>query len=314
VPRAAGGRGASAADLWVVTTYFNSENYSSRSQNYRRFLASMDEAAVPCLIIECAFGDRPFELPASRRILRKRVPAVLWQKERLLNLALEELPASCRKVAWVDADVLLENGSWHVDASRMLDRYSVIQLFDTVIRLPRGHPLYRGEGASWAGFCAEHLRSPGCEREGWFRHGHTGFAWAARRDLLNICGFFDVCLTGSADHLMAHGFVGDFDSPCIDEMIGLGTPLHRAYVDWTAIAYRECRGNVAYLPGRALHLWHGDLEQRKYYQRSQELKRLRFDPRTDIRLSPDGCWAWTGVNPPLERWARELFADRMEDG
>src|SRR5690606_5262440 len=139
----------------------------------------------------------------------------------------------------------------------------VIQPFETIIRLPRGHLAYQGEGEAWTSFCSEHVKRPGCARDGWFHHGHTGFAWAARRDVLEACGFFDVCLTGSGDHLMSHGFLGDLDSRCVELMIGLDTPLHRAFVRWAGRAHDACRGELGFLPGRLLHLWHGELEQRK---------------------------------------------------
>lgn len=301
-------------DLWVVTTYFNSESYASRRRNYDRFIHSLERGGVPYQVVECAFGERPFDLPYSSQVIQRRSPAVLWQKERLLNSALSQLPESCSKVAWVDADVLFENPKWHLEASELLNRFPVVQLFDSVVRLPRGHTEFRGVGDASTGFAAECSRSPGCERDGWFSHGHTGFAWAAQRGFLERCGLFDVCLSGSADHLMAHAFLGDFESRCIDHLIGLAGPTYRAYVSWARTAFGETRGNVGYLRGAIYHLWHGDLEQRRYHEHSQELKFLGFDPHSDVELTPEGCWNWTGRNLKLQQWARELFADRREDG
>ena len=273
----------------------------------------MDRSGVPCLVIECAFGDEPFELPESPFVIRRRSASVLWQKERLLNLVLDRLPPSCRKIAWIDADVLFENPAWHIDCSQLLDRYNVAQLFDTAVWLPRGHAEYRGEGQSWPSFCCKYLAKPECLGQGWLQHGHTGFAWAARRETLESCGFFDLCLTGSADHLMSHGFVGDVRSRCIEALIGLDTPLHRHYVSWARRAYRASGAKLGFLPGRVLHLWHGDFDGRNYHQHSQEFRSLHFNPSTDVRLASNGCWEWTGANPAVQRWASALFADRKED-
>jgi hypothetical protein len=46
-------------------------------------------------------------------------------------------------------------------------------------------------------------------------HGSPGYAWAARRSLLNTHGLYDCWLSGTGDHMMAHAMVGDFDGPCI---------------------------------------------------------------------------------------------------
>lgn len=37
---------------------------------------------------------------------------VLWQKERLLNLAIDSLPADVDAVAWLDADLIWFNHGW----------------------------------------------------------------------------------------------------------------------------------------------------------------------------------------------------------
>ena len=39
----------------------------------------------------------------------------------------------------------------------------------------------------------------------WFDiHGHTGFAWGARREVLDQVPLFDRAIVGTADHIIAH--------------------------------------------------------------------------------------------------------------
>lgn len=300
--------------LWVITTYFNSHNYRSRRQNYDRFIESLQRIGVPILTMECAFGDAPFALPPSVAVKKLRSPSILWQKERLLNIALQELPPTAKKVAWIDADLLFENPRWHVEALQLLENHSVVQLFDSVVCLPRGHDSYNGVGDTSRGFCAQIATSPNSVQKGWGAHGHTGYAWAARREVLEAFGLFDLFLSGGADHLMAHGLLGDIDSNCVRDMIGLNTALYRKYEQWAKIAFSACQGNLGHVPGRIFHLWHGDFKDRKYHLRCQELKALKFDPDTDLALSHNGSWTWTARNPRLASWSQRLFASRREDG
>ena len=90
--------------LWAITAYFNPIGYQRRLQNYRTFRAHLN---IPLLTVELAF-DRDFELDENdaNQLVRFRTPDVMWHKERLLNLALEHLPAGCRKVVWLDCDVI----------------------------------------------------------------------------------------------------------------------------------------------------------------------------------------------------------------
>jgi len=51
----------------------------------------MERSGVPLFIGECAFGDRAFELTPSSSVFQFRCRDVMWQKERLLNLAIERM-------------------------------------------------------------------------------------------------------------------------------------------------------------------------------------------------------------------------------
>ena len=61
---------------------------------------------------------------------------ILWQKERLLNVALASLPAHCTKVAWLNSDIVFENGDWVKKAQRGLDKVPLLQPFSHAHYLP----------------------------------------------------------------------------------------------------------------------------------------------------------------------------------
>jgi hypothetical protein len=97
-----------APDLWVIAAYYNPHGYQTRAHNYALFATSLARSGIPLLTVECAFGDEPFVLSDSATVLKLRCQSVLWQKERLLNVAIATLPPTCTKVAWLDADILFE--------------------------------------------------------------------------------------------------------------------------------------------------------------------------------------------------------------
>jgi hypothetical protein len=299
--------------LWIVTTYFNPDGYRTKRENYDRFRERI-EGRIPLLTVECTFGNAEFELP-SPSVVRVRGRDVMWQKERLLNVALERLPASCAKVAWLDADVLFENGEWAAETARRLDSCPVLQLFDRAVRLPRGHLADDGTGEAYPGFAAVARRDPHRLLAGDFAaHGHTGFAWAARREVLAGRGFYDACIAGSGDHMMAHAFAGDWTSGCVDRIIGPATRHRGHFAAWSREIYQRVRANVGFVPGSVLHLWHGDVRDRRYVDRNRELAAFNFDPARDITVGASGCWEWNSAKPELHRWAREYFGRRLEDG
>jgi hypothetical protein len=303
------------SNFWVITCYYNPRRYQTKRDNYARFLEGLHKSALSVLVVELAFGNAAFELPETSHLIRVRGGDVLWQKERLLNLALSALPASCTFVAWMDCDILFENPRWLEGTLVALDRFPVVQPYSSVVRLPRREVIFSERGETWYSFGALAGSYPVLVTKGNLAvHGHPGFAWAARRELWQEIGFYDVCLTGAGDVLMSLGLVGDWLSGYVKSITGLGTPYHAHFVAWAKRAYARVGAQVGCVPGRALHLWHGDYENRQHDLRNDQFQRFAFDPIKDLRLAPNGVWEWASDKPSLHRWAEDFFGARNEDG
>jgi len=305
-----------SSDLWSITSYFNPCRYKTKRKNFDAFMEGMEQAGANVLVVELAFGDEEFELPQSDRVLRLRGSGVMWQKERLLNIAAASLPASCRKVAWLDCDLIFENPDWVQQTSEALDEYVVVQPFSTAIRLAQGTRKADGRGEYYESYGEVFSRSPKIARTAEFvHHGHTGFAWAARRELFEQCGLYDACLTGSGDHLMAHGFAGGMvHSPCLGRAIGRQRAYFTHFITWAIKARDLVGGKLGVVPGNLLHLWHGSLVDRRYGEMNQEFKEFDFDPDRHLRHGENGLWEWNEAPPELRQWASDFFWLRREDG
>ena len=300
-------------DLGIVTSYFNPCGFEGRARNFERFVEPIREAGIPLVIVEARFpGDTP--LPPRYESLKIPARDLMWQKERLLDLGTGWLPASCTKVAWLDADVLFEDPAWAVATSKLLDDAFVVQPFKTAVRLSRGALEPNPGDDVFESFGSMFVHRPEELAHGKYElHGHTGFAWAARRDLVARHGLYDACIGGSADHMMAHVFAGDLRSRCITRMVGNGGRHLAHFRRWARRVHAEMEGRLAFTEGRLLHLWHGTIENRRYAQRNKELREFAFDPNTDIRISDTGAWEWASDRPDLHEWARCYFAERKED-
>ncbi|WP_448698235.1 hypothetical protein ACFGVR_15560 [Mucilaginibacter sp. AW1-3] len=308
----------SVSDLWVITSFFNAQNYSSKYKNYQLFAESLENSGINYLVVECAFDEQPHTLPDSPNILKVRSKSILWQKERLLNIAIASLPAECVKVAWVDCDVFFENEFWAVETSKLLNEYKVVQPFDRVIRLPNGVLSYKGSGEIYESFAAVHQKSLFTLPAGDFSiHGHTGFAWAMRKDILLQFGLYDPCLSGSSDHLMTHAFCGDFTSACIEQMLGANPFTHKHFYEWAKGIYPVVSGRIGCVKGTLNHLWHGDTANKQYLRRNQEIAQLLFNPYQDLIINQNGCWEWSDIGllkTGLQEWAVRFYESRKEDG
>jgi hypothetical protein len=297
--------------LWAVTAYFNWCHYRSKRENFHRFREGLLKNGVRLLTVECALYDDDFELSVLPDVIQVRSSSVMWQKERLLNIAITALPRECKFVAWIDCDLLFENADWAEEAENVLHKFGVVQLFSEMVRLPQNAMTAAQDDPISLSFMGGLCDS--VSRKVPARLGHPGFAWAARRDVLEACeGFYDACIVGGADRVMAHAWFGDYQCPIVRD-IALGE-IWPHYLVWAKNAHRVVRGSVSLVRGRVLHLWHGESANRHYFDRHTPIAKLGFSPCEDLILNRYGCWEWSGDKPSIQEWIKAYFKGRREDG
>jgi hypothetical protein len=296
--------------VWVISCYFNWQSSYRKRANLEVFRKQFRDHGIPLLVVECAFGSKSFELEGND-VFHVRSEAQLWQKERLLNLACEQLPAECEYVAWMDCDLLLQLDQWSQRVRSALAASDLVQLFSTAFRFAQDNtienPLTRIDRGLVA--CMKHRGETVATSK-----GHPGFAWAARREYLHENRFYDAGIVGGGDKMMLYAWCGIAYSSLVQAMTSAKSFAH--YSRWaervTQSGSRLPR--LTYLPGSVHHLWHGEQKHRRYNERYAILKVHDFDPLGDLRDGMDGCWEWTGSKPQLETAVAEYFAGRHEDG
>lgn len=310
-------------EFWGVTAYFNPSGSAVLRDNLTEFSDAIRRQGLKLLIVEQAFGDAPFALsPAICDILvQRRSSTVLWQKERLLNLGFEHLPSACDKAAWLDADLLFENPDWVRDCARQLESHVVVQPFEQAVWLPRQRdslaanpPRGLEEGHYLPGMAAVMAGRTDWRRAlaDYFEHGHCGFAWAIRREVLDRHSLYDRHVLGGGDVTLAHAFYGDEDYwrgrnySCR----GMTKTELAALAAWSRAIHADIQSSVAATPGRVLHLWHGAIAGRNYLDRARILKENDFDPLTDVAIDGEGCLCWNSDKPDLHQRARDYFTAR----
>jgi hypothetical protein len=297
--------------LWGITSYYNPAGYGSRLLNYHSFRSRLK---IPLVTVELSFGGG-FQLAEGDADILVQLDDgdILWQKERLLNLAVEQLPDDCHKVVALDCDIVFADPVWADKAAAALDEHMVIQPFSRhfdlfPFELPIGETTSnRAPGSSSFFFHVLHEF-----QGGQLMVDGTGKALGFQRRLLDELGLYDARIMGGADMLMALSAVGAQQVGIELERMNEAEAAH--FNEWAGAFHRAVDGNVGYVEGDLLSLWHGTIRDRRYHGRYTDIAEWRYDPREDIELSGQGCWQWASPKHGLHERIRSYFFSRREDG
>jgi hypothetical protein len=306
--------------LWAITCYFNPVGYRRRLSNYRFFRQCLK---IPLVTVELSLED-DFELSFGDAdiLLQLRGNDIMWQKERLLNVALKSVPENCRKIAWLDCDVIFADENWTERASQALDQHVLVHLFQERCNLPRdvmpdqlidGNESPMADSVMFRTVMGKSIPEDFCLADAPLKRRSTaGLAWASQREPLMEHGLYDACILGGADRAILCAALGKPDYGA--QALAMSKRRAAHYYSWARAYAKAVDGRVGHIGGRLYHLWHGDLENRQYSARQKILERFDFDPYSDIALDVEGCWRWDSDKAKLHQVVREYFGSRKEDG
>lgn len=295
--------------LWAITCLFNPAGFRTRTDNYRIF---RKQFRLPLLTVELAFEDE-FELAEgdAEILIQRRGGARLWQKERLLNIALEHLPDDCDAVVAVDADVLIADPGWGDKICGLLERYPVAQPFARVHHLDANRRRISSRASTIGAWSPGGvLILPDPPYAGGTGHSN-GHAWAARREVVARNGFYDGSIIGGGDTAFLGAVAGRLEMTMAYHRM---TPRQwQHYAEWGEPLLTEVAGQVGVLDTEIEHLWHGTTANRRWRHRHDGLARVGFDPHRDVRINEQGVWQWASERPELHAFLENYFKDRQED-
>lgn len=302
--------------FWCVTVIFNPAGYRSRLDNYYTFRERLEKQNVKLLTVELAFNDQEHSIPSGDRVLHLRSNSILWQKERLLNYAMENLPPECDMVGWIDSDLLLPDG-WDEQVVNKLEKVDFVQLFEKVVHLKQGDRRYAGEridvkqGIVWQSKLYGKNWLPYRQNRQIF-HSEPGYGWAAKRRAFQMTdGLYDRLIVGSGDNWLADCLLGSFQ---LHHYLAKLTSHQKTDMDeWKLKFNTGTDKSVDYLPVEIYHLWHGSVKDRAYTTRDLIFKQFDFDPKKDISMV-DNVWEWSSDKPGFHRAVVDYFRNRKEDG
>lgn len=304
--------------LHVIAVYSNPIRWESRLAVHKKFEEGMLDQGVKLTTVECAFGERPYELNDHDHINRVRVRtrSTVWNKENLQNIGLRHLPEDAKYIGMIDADLTFRKPHWASEAVHALQHYHVIQPWEHCYDLgPNSEHLQTHDSFLklwWHGFpVAREGKNWWTWEKGPYRYAHCGFAWCYTRQALEwLGGLIETGALGAGDHHMAHALVGKAHL----SLPGHVTDGYRAPIlQWQERALRHINFKLGFIPGTIEHSFHGRKEDRKYVDRWSIIQKHKFDPILDLKRNLHGVVELAGNKPELSHDLDKYFRQRNED-
>lgn len=258
----------------IISCFFNPQNSPYRIKAFEIFYKSIKH--LDHFIIECVIGNTKPQLEENDNIKRIYTANLLWHKESLLNKIIADLPHKYKYVFWLDADVIFTNENWIIDSVKKLQTNSILQPFEYAVFLEKNQtkPSFNMDkirqsylpnainNKVWRSFSANFVTTEFWKNPSFNKHGHVGFAWGAKREILDAVPLFDRALIGGADYIIAHAAAGLIaeDGPSLPDKIS-------EQILWSINFYKATKGKIGFIEGDLYHIWHGDLENRQYSKR-----------------------------------------------
>jgi hypothetical protein len=265
----------------IISCYCNSEKSPYRLAAFHTWYNTIKH--LNHRIIECVIGDGESELDVfnDKDITTIRTPNLFWHKEAILNKIVSELPKQFKYIFWVDADVIFTNLDWLTDGVEVLQTNNILQPFEYCVHLDihQTEPSFnmnvitnstypnRLNNKVWRGFAANFASKVNWESENYNEHGHVGFAWGARREILDTVKLYDRALIGGADHVIAHAAAGQINHSCICKAFGENIDEIN---EWSQRFSYIVNKKIGFVKGNLYHIWHGNIEDRQYLKRIKD--------------------------------------------
>lgn len=298
--------------MLVITPYFNPQKYQSLKNNHALFARRLLSQGANLLTVELTFNDEEPQLtdPDLGKVVYLKSNSIMWQKEQIINYALENHMGDEVTFAWIDCDVLFKDNGWIGRAEAKLQEVDVIQLYKKVFMLKQGELEYGGarsmffQSILWQYKIHKNWLSRRICKD--LPFSHPGFAWAAHKSSFPD-GLYPFSVTGSGDTLMVDSLLDSWDIHSYSRKF---TP-HM----WNSInEWRTKLGPIKtdYISEDIYHLWHGSIKNRAYTTRHNMLVEYDFDPFKDVIIK-DGALEWNSNKIELHDAIKSYFLSRNED-
>jgi hypothetical protein len=284
-------------DLIIIIPLFNITKSVRIYQNFLYIIQLFEKSNILYSVIELAYFDEPFFTEEKENYFHLRTDSILFHKENLLKIAINNLSTTYKKFCIMDGDIIFDDLNFYDNVSILLDTYDIIQPF---------------KKANWLSINMKDTIFNACsscytsinETDDF---PHQGFVWAFTLDTFKkIENLFDLIPIGANDTLLS-GIICNIPKH-LSSARGSLTKICLNY------SLEPIKLNYYYLDCTIYHLFHGTLSKRKYSERFTEFRKLINTKEQYIKKNEQGVYEWVEeYKDLLNEYMTSYFKSREDD-
>jgi hypothetical protein len=304
--------------FFVITCVFNPCSYQKRYDLYKNFANHMKDNGAQLITIECIFpklNQKEFQVTQTDNPYHIQLTSdsIYWMKENLINIAASRLPEHAKWICWLDADIYFHNSNWVSRTIDALDKYSVVQMFETCNFLGPNKEILRTDYSF--GYSVVHNK-PIDQKKYSEWYPHPGYGWAmSKYAFQSIKGLPDYDIVGSGDLHFAFSLINKVGNAVEKDLHDeyksyITNHSQNTYETLKYVANIKHKQIIGYVPVNISHYWHGSRKDRQYVDRWKILIHHKFK-YDDIRRTVTGLYIID--NEILQNDILTYFSKRNED-
>ena len=317
-------------EVELVTFHFNLTRSKNMTRTYKIWIESLKNIAPYIKCYEIVYDNREPEIEGSIVIPACSEKNCMWQKESILNMAIEKADPSKKYFAWIDHDECFSSPTWLDETITMIKNgidfvhlfkknYYLDKTFSILHYIPSRVYAYKDHWEKRVAIAAREGENETSDTPNIL--GAPGLGWASTLETLRGLVPLPNTLVGSGDEFLAEGIMRSTnwtsrkDSEAINSHdIEYAQQTQKQISRWVSMAMNKYF-NASYCNTNTYHLYHGHLHKRQYETRYNIFERGKLNPEKDVFINDNGLLEFQdGIEiTKVAKILKEFFLSRGDD-
>jgi hypothetical protein len=298
-------------EIAALTIHFNPQKSVKRSNFISIMKKQFEYLGIDLFVAEGSFNGE-FESQENNNTFHITYDpqSYMWIKENMINIATRKIAnlGRYKYILWIDADAIITSEDFRDKILETMMTCDIAQACKMLYYIRRDNSIDPRPWVSFSYLYSSQQTFYEFKKYHWF----PGLAWVAKIEtMLKINGLYDGVITGGGDnaflmamypHKIGRQAFNHLSQLLVDDMMKYAENV------------KKVKPKLGFVNEVMMHMFHGKMENRRYYNRHEPLRIHNFNPTTHLEYDSNGTLKWSSETPKeIIEGLREYIIGRNDD-